>query len=68
MGRRTAPTEDDPGSPRVTVTLPPGARALLNKLVEEGIYGSDTAQIARFLLIQKLDELVKEGRMKPPTV
>ena len=66
MGRRPAKNEEESGSSKIYMVLPSGARALLDQLAAEQIYGPDSTAVARFLLIQKLDELVERGRVKLP--
>ncbi len=66
MAPKSAKADDDPATARVYITLPAGARALLDQLAQEQVFAADTPGVARFLLIQKLDEMVKEGRLKLP--
>lgn len=49
--------------PRIYVTLPAGARRLFDQLVARKLYGDKDAEVARFLVIAKLDELVEKGRL-----
>ena len=44
-------------------TLPAGARHLFNQLVARKLYGDKDAEVARHLVIMKLDELVEKGRL-----
>lgn len=54
------------GSKKVFVTLPAGARALLDQLVERQFYGDKHSEVVRHLVIEKLDQLVEKGRLKEP--
>jgi type VI protein secretion system component VasF len=55
-----------PGTPsprKIFVTLPEGARRLFDQLVSRKFYGEKDAEVARYLVIAKLDELVEKGRL-----
>jgi type VI protein secretion system component VasF len=54
------PTDKEP---RIYVTLPAGARKLFDQLVARKLYGDKDAEVARYLVIAKLDELVEKGRL-----
>ncbi len=56
---------DEKGASKIYVTLPEGARALFDQLVAQKIYGSDGGSVARHLIIQKIDDLIEKGRLKP---
>jgi type VI protein secretion system component VasF len=63
----------DPARPpekerRIYVTLPAGARRLFDQLVARKLYGDKDAEVARYLVIAKLDELVEKGRLVEPDV
>jgi hypothetical protein len=62
---RTTPEEQSerPDSPRIYVTLPAGARRLFDQLVARKLCGDKDAEVARHLVIMKLDELVEKGRL-----
>jgi hypothetical protein len=49
---------------RIYVTLPAGARRLFDQLVAREFYGDKHAEVARHLIIEKLDELIEKGRLK----
>ncbi len=49
---------------KVFVTLPEGALRLFNQLVENKFYGSTSSEVARQLIIMKLDDLIEKGRLK----
>jgi hypothetical protein len=49
---------------RIYVTLPAGVRGLFDQLVARKFYGDKHAEVARHLIIEKLDELVQRGRLK----
>jgi hypothetical protein len=57
-----------PPSPRkqnkIFVTLPEGARRLFNQLVEKKFYGGNNSEVARQLIIMKLDDLIEKGRLQ----
>ena len=55
-----------PEPPRIYVTLPAGARSLFDQLVARKLYGDKHAEVARHLLIAKLDELVEKKRLIEP--
>ena len=50
-------------SKKVPVTLPEGAQRLLAMLVERKLYGESQSEVARYLIISALDELVKNKRL-----
>lgn len=53
---------------KVEPTLPANAYARLEALVEIGIYGSNPTEVARYLILRELDELLRQGVLKnPPT-
>jgi hypothetical protein len=56
-----APSQKKPN--KVFVTLPEGARRLFNQLVENKFYGSTASEVARQLIIMKLDDLIEKGRL-----
>jgi hypothetical protein len=56
---------EDKVSNRIYITLPEGARALFDQLVAQKIYGGDGGSVARHLIIQKIDDLIEKGRLKP---
>ncbi len=51
---------------KIFVTLPKGARALFDQLVERQLYGMTNAEVARHLIISRLDELVEKKRLAEP--
>ena len=53
-------------SNKVFVTLPRGARELFDQLVSREFYGSRNADVARYLIISRLDDLVEKGRLHEP--
>ena len=55
--------DEKTGSSKVFVTLPRGARDLFDQLVDREIYGSKNSEVARHIIINKLDELVERGRL-----
>jgi type VI protein secretion system component VasF len=55
--------DEKPEGPRIYVTLPAGARRLFDQLVARKLYGDKDAEVARYLVIAKLDELVEKGRL-----
>lgn len=57
------PTDRRGAPSRIYVTLPEGARRLFNQLVARKFYGDKEAEVARHLVIVKLDELVEKGRL-----
>jgi hypothetical protein len=52
-------------SNKVYVTLPTGMRKIFDKLVESKIYGEGASEVGRYLIISRLDDLIKDGRFKP---
>jgi hypothetical protein len=65
MGRRATKSDEETGG-KLYMVLPSGSHALLKVLAEEQVYGPDVTAVARFLLIQKLDELMERGRVRLP--
>lgn len=67
MVKATTP-RDEPGPEpvRIYVTLPAGARRLFDQLVARKLYGDKDAEVARYLVIAKLDELVEKKRLVEP--
>jgi hypothetical protein len=61
-----ATRDEKPEPPRIYVTLPAGARRLFDQLVARAFYGDKHAEVARHLIIEKLDELLQKGRLKEP--
>jgi hypothetical protein len=61
-----ATRDERPEPPRIYVTLPAGARRLFDQLVARAFYGDKHAEVARHLIIEKLDELLEKGRLKEP--
>jgi hypothetical protein len=57
---------ESPEPPRIYVTLPAGARRLFDQLVARKLYGDKHAEVARHLIIAKLDELVEKRRLVEP--
>jgi hypothetical protein len=49
---------------KVFVTLPEGAHKLLNQLVDRRVYGSTASEVARHLIIMKLDDFLEKGRLQ----
>jgi hypothetical protein len=64
-----APSTKGRPSNKIFVTLPKGARALFDQLVDRKFYGAGNSEVARHLIITRLDELVEKGRLieDPPT-
>jgi hypothetical protein len=60
----SAPKEKPPK--KLFVTLPKGARALFDQLVARKLYGDKDAEVARYLIISGLDELVERKRLVEP--
>ena len=60
--------EGKPLPKKIFVTLPSGARRLFDQLVSRKFYGEKDAEVARHLVIMKLDELVEKKRLEdvPP--
>jgi hypothetical protein len=58
-------TEPKPKSDsrQIYVTLPKGARALFNQLVQRGLYGEDNSSVGRHLIMIGLDRLVEQSRL-----
>jgi Arc/MetJ-type ribon-helix-helix transcriptional regulator len=54
------------GSKKVYVTLPEGARALLDQLVEKRTFGDSHSEVARHFIVVGLNDLVDKGRLKEP--
>jgi hypothetical protein len=52
-----------PDSRQIFVTLPKGARALFNQLVERKLYGEDNSSVGRHLIMIGLDRLVEQNRL-----
>jgi len=52
-----------PDSRKIQVTLPDGARALFNQLVARKLYGDGNSDVARYLIMKGLDNLVDNGRL-----
>jgi hypothetical protein len=48
---------------KIQVTLPDGARTLFNQLVARKLYGDGNSDVARYLIMKGLDELVNGGRL-----
>ena len=57
------PEGKPPPKKKIFVTLPAGARRLFDQLVNRKFYGDKDAEVARHLVIMKLDELVEKGRL-----
>jgi metal-responsive CopG/Arc/MetJ family transcriptional regulator len=53
-------------SKKIGITLPAGALALLDQLVDRKLYGESRSEIARHLIISALDELVEKRRLTEP--
>jgi hypothetical protein len=51
---------------KIFVTLPDGARQLFDQLVSRKFYGTGNSEVARHLIIVRLDELVEAGRLTEP--
>jgi Arc/MetJ-type ribon-helix-helix transcriptional regulator len=51
---------------KFSITLPQGADALLAELVRRKLYGESHSEVARYLIISAMDELVQKGRLKEP--
>jgi Arc/MetJ-type ribon-helix-helix transcriptional regulator len=49
---------------KFSITLPMGADDLLAELVKRKLYGESHSEVARYLIISALDELVQKGRLK----
>ena len=43
-----------------------GADDLLAELVKRKLYGESHSEVARYLIISALDDLVQKGRLKEP--
>jgi hypothetical protein len=52
-----------PDTRKIQVTLPDGARALFNQLVARKLYGDGNSDVARYLIMKGLDELVDNRRL-----
>lgn len=52
-----------PANNKIFVTLPSGARELFDQLVARKLYGSTNAEVARYLVVSKLDDLVEKKRL-----
>jgi hypothetical protein len=59
---KTKPSQ--PNKNKVFVTLPVGARRLFNILVNNKFYGSTSSEVARQLIIMKLDDLIEKGQLR----
>jgi hypothetical protein len=46
--------------------LPQKAFDQLEKLAEIGTYGSNPTDVARYLILRELDDLLRTGVLKPP--
>ena len=64
MAKSDAPKERK--NNKIFVTLPSGARELFDQLVERKFYGATNAEVARHLIIARLDELVEKKRLTEP--
>lgn len=53
-------------SHKFSITLPKGADALLGDLVRRKLFGESHSEVARYLIINALDELIQKGRLKEP--
>lgn len=68
MAKGSGASDDgSPELPRIYVTLPAGARRLFDQLVARKLYGDKDAEVARYLVIAKLDELVEKKRLIEPS-
>jgi hypothetical protein len=59
-------SESEKSSKKLYVTLPGGARALLDDLVSSKFYGETRTEVARHLIIVGLEALIRRGRLKDP--
>jgi len=52
-------------SKKVEPRLPAKAYAQLESLVEIGTYGASPTDVARYLILRELDDLIRAGVLKP---
>jgi hypothetical protein len=57
------PKNDEP-TRKVEPRLPAAAYIQLESLVEIGTYGSNPTEVARYLIIRGLDDLLRSGMLK----
>jgi hypothetical protein len=60
VGRKKNPEQTKKVEPR----LPPKVFAKLHKLVEVGTYGSNPTEVARYLILREIDDLIRTGVLK----
>jgi hypothetical protein len=63
MPKTVTPTQTKP----FTVTLPKQAVAMLDQLKVVGLHGSNRAEIARSLILSRLEQLVANGIVSRPS-
>jgi len=51
-------------SKKVEPRLPPQAFSNLERLVQMGTYGSNPTEVARYLILRELDDLIRAGVLK----
>ena len=61
MGRTANATQ----SRKVEPTIPVGAYERLEYLAKRGMHGSNPTEVARYLLIQSLNDLTRDGILPP---
>lgn len=62
MPKKTTGAQGD----KLSVTLPKGARNLLDQLVALGIHGDSHSEVIRFLVQTQLRVILNEGHIKLP--
>jgi hypothetical protein len=65
MALRGRPKNETPNR-KVEPTLPPDAYACLERLAAMGRYGSNPAEVARYLILREIDDLTRSGVLMPP--
>jgi hypothetical protein len=58
------PKNEEP-TKKVEPRLPPAAFAQLQRLVEIGTYGSNATEVAKYLILREIDDLIRAGVLKP---
>jgi hypothetical protein len=62
MPRKASPTKTH----SFTVTLPERAIGMIDQLIGVGIHGSSRAEVARFLILSRLEQLAGPGLIRAP--
>lgn len=61
---RGRPKNEEP-TKKVEPRLPPKVHLQLQQLVEIGTYGNNATEVAKYLILREIDDLMRAGVLKP---